>query len=45
MPAPATTTPAGSSQSTPRASDQRPKNGWISDELIVAARTSAPTIV
>ena len=45
MPAPATTTPAGSSQSAPRASDQRPKAGWISDELIVAARTRAPTIV
>ena len=28
-----------------RASDQSPNAGWMSDELIVAARTSAPTIV
>ena len=45
MPIPASATPAGSSQSAPRASDQRPNAGWIIDELIVAPRTSAPTIV
>ena len=39
---PATATPAGRSQSAPRASDQRPNAGWMIDELIVAASTSAP---
>ena len=45
MPMPARETPAGSSQSAPRASDQRPKAGWMMDELIVAPRMRAPTIV
>ena len=45
MPIPARATPAGRSQSAPRASDQKPNAGWMIDELIVAASTSAPTIV
>src|SRR5919109_4446232 len=32
MPMPATATPAGSSQIAPRRSEQRPKNGWMTDE-------------
>jgi len=45
IPTPARPTPAGRSQSAPRTSDQSPNSGWISDELIVAARTSAEAIV
>ena len=37
MPMPAKATPAGRSQSAPRASDQNPNAGWMIDELMVAA--------
>src|SRR5919197_5406320 len=45
IPTPASATPAGRSQSAPRASDQRPKAGWITDDETVAASTRAAAIV
>src|SRR5690349_9660805 len=45
IPMPASATPAGSSQMTPRRSDHAPKSGWTSDEAAVdASITTAASV-
>lgn len=43
VPAPATSTPPGSSHGSERRSARWPNSGWINDEVIVIASTSTST--